>query len=125
MSNKLTTNKLLTRYALTGGAIGLYFGFFFRPAREPNLWFVLVLGSLVTVVTVAVQAWRKRPLFSQLLKTAALTFVRACLFLVLLELRHPIYDFGGKFAVTIFMTVMGAVAGLWYAYEQIRQKRSS
>ena len=54
MAKKMTTNQLLTRYALTGGAIGLYFGFFFRPAREPNLWFALLLAGLVVVVTVVV-----------------------------------------------------------------------
>jgi len=124
MSNKMTTNQLYTRYALTGGAIGLYFGLFFRPARQPNLWFVLVLASLVTVVTVIVQAWRKRPLsITYLLKTALSTFLKTVIFLVLLELRHPIYDSGGIVAVAIFMTLMGALAGLGYAYEKIRQKR--
>jgi hypothetical protein len=125
MSNKMTRNQLLTRYGLTGGAIGLYFGFFFRPTRDPNLWVILILASLVTVVTVVIQAWRKRPLFSQLLKTALLTFGGALLFLIMLELRHPIYDVGGRIAVTIFMGVMGVLAGLWYAYDQIRNKRKS
>lgn len=126
MSNKITKNQLYTRYALTGGAIGLYFGLFFRPARQPNLWFVLLLAGLVTVVTVVVQAWRKRPFsISNLLKTALSTFLKTFLFLILLELRHPIYDAGGKTAVALFMTVMGALAGLGYAYEQIRKKRKS
>jgi hypothetical protein len=124
MTKKVTRNQLLTRYALTGGGLGLYFGFFFRPARQPNLWFVLLLASLVMVVTVIMQAWRKRPLsITQLLKTALSTFLKAFLFLILLELRHPIYDAGGKVAVTVFMTIMGALAGLGYAYELIRQKR--
>lgn len=124
MSNKITKNQLYTRYALTGGAIGLYFGLFFRPARQPNLWFVLILAGLVTVVTVVVQAWRKRPFsIPNLLKTALATFLKTFLFLILLELRHPIYDAGGKVAVALFMTVMGALAGLGYAYEQIRKKR--
>jgi len=81
---------------------------------------------LVTVVTVIVQAWRKRPLsITYLLKTALSTFLKTFIFLVLLELRHPIYDSGGKVAVAIFMTLMGALAGLGYAYEKIRQKRKS
>jgi FtsH-binding integral membrane protein len=124
MSKKVTKNQLLTRYALTGGALGLYFGFFFRPMRQPSLWFALLLAGLVMVVTVAVQAWQKRPLpITQLLKIALSTFLKAFLFLILLELRHPIYDAGGKAAVTVFMTFMGALAGLGYAYELIRQKR--
>jgi hypothetical protein len=125
MSNKMTTNQLMTRYALTGGALGLYFGLFFRPARQPNLWFVLLLTGLVTVVTVVIAAWRKRPLsITILLKTALSTFLKTFIFLILLELRHPIYDAGGRVAVTLFMTLMGALAGLGYAYEQIRQKRN-
>lgn len=124
MAKKITTNQLLTRYALTGGGIGLYFGLFFRPARDPNLWFVLMLTGLVTVVTVAVAAWQKRPLsLNQLLKTAVSTFVKTFIFLVLLELRHPLYNWGGKIAVTLFMTAMGALAGLGYAVEKIRAKR--
>ena len=124
MSNKITKNQLLTRYALTGAGLGLYFGLFFRPARQPNLWFVLLLSGLVMVVTVVIEAWRKRPFsIPNLLKTALSTFLKAFVFLVLLELRHPIYDAGGKVAVTIFMTLMGALAGLGYAYDQIRQKR--
>ena len=31
MTKKGEPKQLLTRYALTGGAIGLYFGLFFRP----------------------------------------------------------------------------------------------
>ena len=124
MAKKMTTNQLLTRYALTGGGLGLYFGMFFRPAREPSLWFALMLTLLVTVVTVAVAAWQKRPFpFKQLLKTAVSTFVKTLIFLVLLELRHPLFDWGGKLAVTLFMTAMGALAGLGYAYEKIRTKR--
>ena len=124
MAKKVTKNQLMTRYALTGGAIGLYFGLFFRPAGQPNLWFVLLLAGLVMVVTVVIEAWRKRPFsIPNLLKTALSTFLKAFVFLVLLELRHPIYDAGGKVAVTIFMTLMGALAGLGYDYDQIRQKR--
>lgn len=123
MSKKLTTNQLLTRYTLTGGAIGLYFGFFFRPAREPNLLFVLGLAILISVVMTGIKAFKERPSLWALLKSAVFTFLKATLFLVLLELRHPVYDYGGRVAVTVFMSLMGALAGLWYAYEEIRQKR--
>ncbi len=123
MSKMLTTNQLLTRYALTGGAIGLYFGFFFRPARQPSLIFVLGLALLITLVTVLIKVFKQRPSLQTLLKAAFLTFLKAVLFLILLELRHPVYDYGGKPAVTSFMTLMGALAGLWYAYEQIRLGR--
>lgn len=123
MSKKLTTNQLLTRYTLTGGALGLYFGFFFRPARQPSLIFALGLALLITLVMVVIKAFRERPSLPTLLKAAFLTFLKASLFLILLELRHPVYDYGGKVAVTVFMTLMGALAGLYYAYDLMRQKR--
>ncbi|MFO7684412.1 MAG: hypothetical protein R6X34_30650 [Chloroflexota bacterium] len=123
MAKKLSKNQLLTRYALTGGAIGLYFGLFFRPARQPNLWVALALAGLVTVVMVGIEAWRKRPRLSQLFKTAVLTFIKTFLFLILLELRHPFYNAGGRVAVSLYMTLMGALAGLWYAYEQLRGRK--
>lgn len=125
MTKKMTSNQLLTRYAITGGAIGLYFGLFFRPAREPNLLFVLGLAILITLVMTGIKLYKERPSLAGLLKLAAATFLKAILFLILLELRHPVYDYGGKVAVTIFMTLMGALAGLWYAYDQLRQRRQS
>ena len=131
MAKKMTPNQLLTRYALTGGGLGLYFGMFFRPMRESSLWepnfsTVLMLTGLVTVVTVAVAAWQKRPFpLNQLLKTAVSTFVKTFIFLVLLELRYPLYIWGGNVAVTLFMTAMGALAGLGYAYEKSRTMRNS
>ena len=118
-------NQLLTRYALTGGALGFYFGFFFRPAREPNLLFVLGLAILITLVMTGIKAYRERPSLVALLKSAAATFLKAALFLILLDLRHPVYDYGGRVAVTIFMTLMGVLGGLWYAYDQMRQREES
>lgn len=125
MTKKMTRNQFLTRYALTGGALGFYFGFFFRPARQPDLLFVLGLALLITLVMSGIRLYRERPSVPSLLKSAAGTFLKAILFLILLELRHPVYDYGGKVAVTIFMTLMGVLGGLWYAYEQMRQKGQS
>ena len=125
MSKKLTTNQLITRYALTGAGLGLYFGFFFRPAREPNVWFALLLAAVITIVLTGIEAWQKRPLSWNLLKSAVFNFFKAFLFLLLLELRHPVYDYGGKVAVTIFMSIMGALAGLGYAYDRIKRSTKS
>lgn len=125
MTKKMTGNQLLTRYALTGGALGFYFGFFFRPARQPNLLFVLGLALLITLVMTGIKLYRERPSLPDLLKSAAGTFLKAILFLILLELRHPVYDYGGRMAVTIFMTLMGVLAGLWYAYDQMRRRGES
>lgn len=74
---------------MTGGAIGLYFGFFSRPARQPSLIFVLGLALLITLVTALIKVFKQRPSLPALLKAAFLTFLKAVLFLILLELRHP------------------------------------
>lgn len=113
--------QLLTRYALTGGAIGLYFGLFFRPTRGANYSYALVLALLVAVVMTGLHGWRERPSLSTLPAYFAITFVKAALALLLLEGRHLAYDWGGKTAVTIFTVIMGAATGLWFAYAQKRQ----
>lgn len=125
MSKKITRKQLMTRYALTGGALGLYFGFFFRPVREPNLLIALLLALVITVVMTGIKAFRERPGLVDLLKAAGSTFLMSSLFLIFLELRHPIYDLGGKVAVTVVMGLMGALTGLWYAYNLIRKKGKS
>ncbi len=126
--------QLLTRYALTGGALGLYFGLFFRPLREANFVYALFLALLVAVVMSGLHLWQKRPLRQappgrrsvQASQTSlptyfAANFIKVALALTLLEGRHIAYDWGGKTAVTIFTVIMGAAAGLWFAYAQTRQ----
>ena len=121
MTNKGEPKQLLTRYALTGGALGLYFGLFFRPLREANFTYALFLALLVAVVMSGLHLWQKRPSFATLPAYFASTFVKVALALTLLEGRHLVYDWGGKTAVTIFTVIMGAAAGLWFAYAQTRQ----
>jgi drug/metabolite transporter (DMT)-like permease len=129
MTPKGEPKQLLTRYALTGGAIGLYFGLFFRPLREANFVYALLLALLVAVVMSGLHLWQKRPLrqgsvqasLSTLPATFAITFVKAALALTLLEGRHLAFDWGGKTAVILFTVIMGAATGLWFAYDQNRQ----
>lgn len=120
MKQKGEPKQLLTRYALTGGAIGLYFGLFFRPVREANFGYALLLALLVAVVMSGLRLWQKRPHLSSLPPYFAITFVKAALALALLEGRHLAFDFGGKTAVILFTVLMGAATGLWFAYDQNR-----
>ena len=114
-------NQTMTRYALTGGALGLYFGLFFRPVRTPSVALVLGLALTAAVALALLRALKERPSFGVLLKGAVLNFVKTAVLLALLELRHPLYDLGGKTAVSLVMIFAGAAAGLWYAREQSRQ----
>ena len=122
---KSEPKQLLTRYALTGGAIGLYFGLFFRPMREANYVYALGLALVVAIVMTGLRVWRERPSLSTLPTYFAITFVKAALALTLLEGRHLAYDWGGKTAVIFFTVIMGAATGLWFAYDQNRQTAPS
>jgi len=112
------STSLLRRYVLTGAAIGLYFGYFFRPLREPSLALVIGLSLLAAVATVGLQAVRKRPPVSILLKDALATWVKYALLLAALEGRHWAYVMGGKAAVVVLTTLAGALMGAWLAYEK-------
>lgn len=120
--NKNTKTFSMSRYALVGGAIGLYFGLFFRPLREPSFAYALLLAVVVAVVMTAVHGWRERPSFRNLLVYLGLTFVKVAVVLSLLEGRHLAMDWGGKTAVVIFTVLTGVATGVWFAYEDSRRK---
>lgn len=120
MKQKGEPKQLLTRYALTGGAIGLYFGLFFRPLREANFVYALLLALLVAVVMSGLYLWQRKSPLSTLPTYFVFTFIKAALALTLLEGRHVAFDWGGKTAVILFTVIMGAATGLWFAYDQSR-----
>lgn len=124
---KQTTKKqpLWQRYLLTGAALGLYFGLFFRPLREPSLGLAVLLGAVAALVTTLLPLFRgERPSFTTFLKTLAGHFFKYTLLLAVLELRHPVHDWGGRTAVSAMTTLMGAVGGLWLAWEQDSKRLS-
>ncbi len=107
---------LLQRYVLTGAAIGFYFGYFFRPVREPNLLTIVGLSAVIVVVTLLL----KRPPLADVPKLALYTFIKYGLLLAVLEGRHIIYDLGGRWATVALTGLMGALAGVWFAYDKRR-----
>jgi hypothetical protein len=121
ITKKSTAKYSTSRYAWTGAAIGLYFGFFFRPQREVNFGYALMLALLIAVVFTALHGWRERPSFKTIPAYFAISFVKAALVMSLLEGRHFAFDWGGRTAVVIFCAVMGALSGLWFAYEESRK----
>lgn len=115
-----TFEQLVRRYALTGAGLGLYFGWFFRPVREPNLFVVLGLSALSALVTVALARYRGQRDPAALLRKLAVAFVQYGLALLVLEGRHLAYDWGGRSATIVMTTLLGAVAGAWWGYAQGR-----
>lgn len=112
----------LQRVVLTGGALGLYFGLFFRPVREPNLLTPLLLGSLAALVMTLLNLRREEARTLRATVRYALgAWLALTLALLALEGRHPVYDVAGKIGVTLYTTLAGALAGLWYGYRQKEQ----
>ena len=117
----------LQRYVLTGAALGAYFGLFFRPLRDPNLLLAIELAALIAVLMTVLKLFRERrdlPALPVLLKYIALTFVKALVALILLELRHFAYLIGGRVATTIFSVVTGGLVGAWFAWDQKRLREA-
>ena len=112
----------MQQYIFAGLGLGFYFGYFFRPAREPNFAVTVALALLVTAVITALALLKKnRPSFAELGKTAVFTFIKFGLVLALLEGRHYVHDLGGKWLVTLFATLLGGVAGWWMALNEQRK----
>lgn len=106
----------LSRYVLTGAALGLYFGLFFQPVREPNLLTAFGLGLVAALVMTLLKLRDPKSRSPQaLLRYGISSWLALTLALLVLEARHPVYDAAGKAGVTLFTTAAGAVAGVVYA----------
>lgn len=121
MMHKKPTKKQLffQRYVLTGAALGLYFGIFFRPAREPLFLVAPFLGLFAAIVVSVVRAfqqksWPKLARFGQ-------DFVLYTAVVVMIEARHIAYDLGDKVGVSIYAAVCGGVAGYFLAVNAFKQ----
>ncbi|MFZ1396274.1 MAG: hypothetical protein WAS33_05220 [Candidatus Promineifilaceae bacterium] len=111
-----TRAALLRQYLLVGGGLGLYFGLFFRPLREPNFALAVALALLATAFfNIPTLLKKDRPTLSVWGKTAVTTFLKFALILALLEVRHYVYDLGGRWLVAVFTTLLGAAGGWWLA----------
>jgi hypothetical protein len=116
VSKQQQKQQKLRQYILTGAALGLYFGLFFRPARSPNLVTVLWLSLLSALVLTLLRLRRPEARsLPALLRYGARAWLGFALALAVLEGRHPVYDVAGRVGVTIFTAAAGAVAGWWYA----------
>lgn len=122
-ANMTNATYSTARYIWLGGAIGLYFGWQFRPIRDPSIMVVIGLSLLISVVMLGLSLFKKdRPNFGQLLLRFPLNFIQYAVMIAVLEMRHFALDFGGRFAVIIFTGVMGLLFGYWVAF---REKRVS
>ena len=109
-----SSKTAVSQFILVGAGLGLYFGLFFRPLREPNFLVAVALALLAAGTMTILRLLKKdRPSLPELGKTAVTTFIKFAMILALLESRHYAYDLGGRWLVTAFTTVMGGVGGWW------------
>ena len=112
----------LQRALVTGAGLGLYFGLFFRPVREPNLLMALGLGLVAALVMTLLNLRREEGRAPRALARYALgAWLLLTLALLVLEGRHLVHDVAGRTGVTIYTTAAGALAGAWYARRQSMQ----
>ncbi len=97
------------QYIMIGGALGLYFGMFFRPRSEPVFSVVFTLSAVITIIYIGIWLWRGER--DHLFRRAAGTYLKYVLILGVLMGRHLALAVGGRPAVVIMTVVFGMIAG--------------
>lgn len=123
-SRKGNEEHSLSRYVLTGAALGLYFGLFFRPAREPSVLVVIGL-SLISALAITLLQLRhpEQRNAGRLLRYFVKAWAGFALVLAMLEARHYFYALGGRLATSVFTSIYGAALGYIYAKMDGKEKR--
>jgi len=116
MINKKPTREQLfyQKYLLTGAGIGLYFGVFFRPLREPSFGFAVVLAVIATIVTQGLTAFRKKQMPP--ITRVFLSFGQYLLITLAFEARHLAFDLGGRVGAIALSVLTGVLVALSMAY---------
>lgn len=98
-----------------GGAIGAYFGWFFRPVREPSVLVVLGLSVLIAIVFLVLSLFQKpRPSIPEMGRSFLGNLAKYAVILAALEGRHLAYDWGGRPAVLVLGIIVGISMGYWF-----------
>lgn len=93
--------------------------------REPSVVTIILLSTLITLIMVAIQLFRGERSPRKIGRLALVSFIQYGIALTVLAARHLAYDWGGRLGVTVMTTIMGALFGLWWNWEQKRQKETS
>lgn len=104
------------RSALTGAAIGLYFGIFYQPTGDPDFGIAIILSILAALVTVVIRSWKKQKSFTDIVKDFFEMLILYSVFLLSLAFRHIADNLGGRIAVTLVTTITGIGMGLFWAW---------
>jgi hypothetical protein len=110
--------RKLMQYALVGGGLGLYYGIFYKPGGEPDVWMAIILSAFAALVTVIVRSWRKRFPLKKLAVDFLMMFIFFSIFMVSITLRKTAYDLGGQPLVIAETVISGVGLGLLLAWQQ-------
>lgn len=108
---------------ITGAGLGLYFGWFFRPVRDPSFLVPVFLGLFITAMLVGWRLLRRNHRGETavfIVKQIPLLFIKYAAVLTVLELRHFALAWGGRVAVILFTVTMGVLFALWFGYNEKR-----
>ena len=84
----------MIQYGLVGGALGLYYGLFYKPGVEPDVLMAFLLSVFAALVTVILRSWRKGFPFKKILKDFLTIFFFFLIFMLSITLRKTAYDLG-------------------------------
>ena len=112
----------IVRRALTGAAIGGYFGIFHRSVdRERDFAYAIGIACVMSILITFVQNWNKPFDLARILNGFIRLIIVLSIFWISMELRQILYDSTGKIGVVIFMTSIGALLGLVYGMDESRK----
>ena len=114
---KLFRGKLI-QYAFVGGALGIYYGIFYKPAGEPDIEMAVILSVFAALVTVIFRSWRKGFTFKKIAIDFLMILGFFLVFMLSITLRKTAYDFGGPTLVIAETTISGIVVGLLMAWQR-------
>jgi hypothetical protein len=115
---KTLFNRKLIQYGLTGAALGVYYGVFYKPTSEADVGMAVILSIFAALVTVVIRSWRKGFTFKKIAKEFLIIFAFFLIFMLSLTLRKLAFDLGGKILVVIETTISGIVMGLLMAWQR-------
>ena len=108
----------LIRYGLIGGALGLYYGIFYKPGSEPDVEGAILLSAFAALVTVIIHSWRKGFPFKKIVVDYFAIFFFFMIFMLSITLRKTAFDIGGQPLVIAETLIAGITLGLLLAWQR-------
>ena len=118
----LTARQRYVQYALVGAAIGLYYGFFYKPGQESNIGIAVELSIFAGAVTVFIRSRKRKYKFARIARDFLWITGSYMIFMLSLALRKEAYDFGGRALVMVESVLSGVAIGLIMAWQQTKRK---